>query len=166
MSDWNVGYEDVGSAGRGFGNFIPLVYTLPRKQLRLYGAPPSKYSKTHAIPDRPWGNEADEVFLTMEPGEYLPGKRQDISKERLRTDASKPILARIDNPEVSDEVLLMYAHHLTKAFAQQPPERSTIMPGPSGLAALESPGRPGPVGRDHLLDRNEQRAPFIGRQAY
>lgn len=116
ISDWNVGYEDVGSAGRGFGNFIPLVYTLPRKQLRLYGAPPSKYSKTHAIPDRPWGNEADEIFLTMVPGEYLPGKRQDISKERLPTDASKPILARINNPEVSDEVLLMYAHHFDQGL--------------------------------------------------
>lgn len=111
VSDWNVGYTDTGLEGRGWGNFIPLIYTLPRKQLRLYGAPPSKYSHTHTIPDRPWGNEADELFLTMIPGEYLPGKRQDISKERLPTDASAPILARVDDPKVSDELLLMYGHH-------------------------------------------------------
>ena len=116
VSDWNVGYTDTGLEGRGWGNFIPLIYTLPRKQLRLYGAPPSKYSKTHAIPDRPWGNAADEDFYSLVPGEYLPGKRQDISKERLPTDASAPILRRIDNPEVTDEVLLMYAHHFDQGI--------------------------------------------------
>jgi hypothetical protein len=111
VSDWNVGYTDTALEGKGWGAFIPLVYTLPRKALRLHGAPPSKYSKTHAIPDRPWGNEVDEIFLSLVPGEYLPGKRQDISKERLPTDASKPVLARLRDPEVSDEVVLMYAHH-------------------------------------------------------
>ena len=116
VSDWNVGYDKTGLEGRGFGNFIPLVYTLPRKQLRLYGAPPSEFSKTHTIPDRTWGNEADELFLSLVPGEYAPGKRQDISKERLPTDASKPILARINDPKVSDEVLLMYAHHFDQGI--------------------------------------------------
>ena len=116
VSDWNVGYDKTGLEGRGFGNFIPLIYTLPRKQLRLYGAPPSKFSHTYEIPDRPWGNAADEVFLSMVPGEYLPGKRQDISKERLRTDASMPILGRLDDPGVSDDTLLMYAHHFDQGL--------------------------------------------------
>ncbi|MEZ7957641.1 MAG: DUF6288 domain-containing protein [Rubritalea sp.] len=111
VSGWNVSYDKTGLEGRGFGNFIPLIYTLPRKHLRLYGAPPTKYSHTYKIPDRPWGNKADEIFLSMVPGEYMPGKRQDVSKERLRTDASKPILGRLDDPKVSDETLLMYAHH-------------------------------------------------------
>jgi hypothetical protein len=116
VSDWNVSYTDTGLEGRGWGNFIPLVLTLPRKQLRMYGAPPTKFSKTYKIPDIPWGNKADEIFLTLTPGEYLPGKRQDTSKERLRTDASKPILARIDDPKVTDEVLLMYAHHFDQGL--------------------------------------------------
>jgi hypothetical protein len=116
VSDWNVSYTDTGLEGRGWGNFIPLIYTLPRKQLRMYGAPPSKFSKTYKIPDIPWGNKADEIFLTLTPGEYLPGKRQDISKERLRTDASKPILGRIDDPKVTDEVLLMYAYHFDQGL--------------------------------------------------
>ena len=111
VSDWNVGYTDTALGGRGWGAFIPLVYTLPRKALRLHGAPPTKYSHTHAIPDLPWGNEADKIFLSMIPGEYLPGKRQDVSKERLPTDASKPVLARLRDADVTDEVVLMYAYH-------------------------------------------------------
>ena len=35
----------------------------------------------------------------------------DVSKERLPTDASKPVLARLADPAVSDEVILMYAYH-------------------------------------------------------
>lgn len=116
ISGWNVSYEDTAKGGRGWGNWIPLVYTLPRKQLRLYGAPPSKYSKTYAIPDRPWGSAADDVFYSLIPAEYKPGKKQDISKERLVTDASMPILGRLNDPEVSDDVLLMYAHHIDQGI--------------------------------------------------
>lgn len=112
VSDWNVGYTDTGIEKRGWGSFIPLVYTLPRKALRLHGAPPTKFSHSYDLPDRPWGNEADEIFLSMTPAEYLPGKRQDLSQERLPTDASKPVLKRLRDPDVSDEVLLMYAHHI------------------------------------------------------
>jgi hypothetical protein len=111
VSDWNVGYNDTGIEKRGWGSFIPMIYTVPRKALRLHGAPPTKFSRTYAIPDRPWGNAADEIFLTLEPGEYLPGKRQDDSKEQLPTDASKPVLARLGDPNVSDEMLMMVAHH-------------------------------------------------------
>ncbi len=111
VSDWNVGYTDTALGNRGWGSFIPMVYTVPRKALRLHGAPPTKYSHTYKIPDLPWGNEADKIFLSLTPGEYLPGKRQDVSKERLPTDASKPVLARLGDPNVSDEVLMMYAYH-------------------------------------------------------
>ncbi len=111
VSGWNVGYADTGLEKRGWGNFIPLIYTLPRKKLRLYGAPRSEFSKPYELPERPWGNKADEVFLSMTPGEYMPGKRQDISKERLRTDASMPIITRLGDAKVSDETLLMYAYH-------------------------------------------------------
>lgn len=111
VSDWNVSYNTTALGKGGWGAYIPMIYTLPRKALRLHGAPPTKFSKTYTIPDRPWGNAADEIFLSLEPGEYLPGKRQDVSKELLPTDASKPVLARLRDPEVSDEVILMYAHH-------------------------------------------------------
>ncbi len=116
ISGWNVSYEDTAKKGRGWGNWIPLVYTLPRKHLRLYGAPPTKYSKAYKIPDRPWGTAADDVFYSLIAAEYKPGKRQDVSKERLVTDASMPILGRINDAEVSDETLLMYAHHIDQGI--------------------------------------------------
>ncbi len=118
VSDWNVNYHDTALGGRGWGAYIPLIYTVHRKALRLHGAPPTKYSHTHDIPDLPWGNELDKIFLSLEPGEYLPGKRQDVSKERLPTDASKPVLKRLGNPEVSDEVILMYAHHFEQGIRE------------------------------------------------
>jgi hypothetical protein len=116
VSGWNVSYDDTANGGKGWGNYIPLVYTIPRKNLRIYGAPKSKYSKTYHIPDRPWGNEADDVFYSLEAGEYKPGKRQDVSKERLVTDASMPILARLGDPGVDDDTLLMYAHHIDQGI--------------------------------------------------
>ena len=111
VSDWNVSYNDTAIDGRGWGAYIPMIYTLPRKALRLHGAPPTKHSKTYRIPDRPWGNQADEIFLSLEPGEYLPSRQQDVSKEFLPEDASKPVLKKLGDPQVSDETLLMYAHH-------------------------------------------------------
>ncbi len=111
VSDWNVSYDSTALGKGGWGAYIPLIYTVPRKALRLHGAPATKYSHTYKIPDRPWGNAADEIFLSLEPGEYLPGKTQDVSKELLPTDASKPVLNRLRDPNISDEVILMYAHH-------------------------------------------------------
>ena len=116
VSGWNVSYDKTGLEGRGFANFIPLVYTLPRKQLRIYGGPKSKYSKSYQLPKRPWGNAADDVFYSLVPGEYKPGKIQDISAERLITDASMPIFDRINDPKVSDDTLLMYAHHIDQGI--------------------------------------------------
>ena len=116
VSGWNVSYTDTAKKGRGWGNYIPLVYTLPRKNLRIYGAPKSQYSKSYQLPKRPWGNAADDVFYSLVPGEYKPGKRQDISAERLITDASMPIMDRLNDPKVSDDTLLMYAHHIDQGI--------------------------------------------------
>lgn len=113
VSDWNVSYDNTAKEKSGaWGNWVPMIYTLPRKNLRLHGAPKSKYSKTYQLPNRPWGNETDDIFYSLQPGEYLPGKRQDLSKEILKTDASWPIIRRMNEPDVTDEVLLMYAHHI------------------------------------------------------
>lgn len=111
-SGWNVGYGTTGhGGGTSWGNFIPLVYTVPRKQLRIYGAPPTKYSKTYKIPERPWGTQADEVFLSIQAGEHKPGMKLDLSKETLPTHASWPMMRRLGDPKVSDAELLMTAYH-------------------------------------------------------
>jgi hypothetical protein len=111
-SGWNVNYGTTGhGGGTAWGNFIPLVYTVPRKQLRIYGAPPTKYSKTYKIPERPWGTAADEVFLSLQAGEHKPGMKLDLSKETLPTHASWPTMRRLGDPKASDAELLMTAYH-------------------------------------------------------
>jgi hypothetical protein len=111
-SGWNVSYGSTcHDGGKSWGNYIPLVYTINRKNLRIFGAPPTKYSKTYTLPKRPWGTEADEAFYSLEAGEYKPGKKQELSKETLPTHASWPLLRKLKNTNVSDDDLLMFAYH-------------------------------------------------------
>jgi len=116
VSDWNVGYADTALEGRGWGSWIPMIYTLPRKQLRMYGAPKSAYAKSYQLPVLPWGTEADAIFYSLAPGEYKPGQRQDIAAERLETDASMPIGERLGAEDVDDDTLLMYACHIDQGI--------------------------------------------------
>lgn len=100
-------YDKPSSWGIG----LALTYTMPRKTLQLTGAPDTQYSHEYKLSDRPWGTAADDVFYSLEAGEYKPGKRQEVDAEKLETDASWPILRRLRDPETSDDVFLMYCHH-------------------------------------------------------
>ena len=111
-SGWNVSYGTTGhKGGTSWGNFVPLIYTVPRKNLRIHGAPPTKFSKTYKIPERPWGTRADEVFLSLLAGEHKKGKKLDLSQERLPTHASWPTMRRLGDAGVTDEELLLSAYH-------------------------------------------------------
>jgi len=106
------GYDNSASEhSRSWGTYHALAYTLPRKKLRLFGAPKTQWCKTYSLPKRPWGNAADDAFQSNEPAEYKPGKAQDLSNEVVPTDASWPILRRINHPDVTDDALRMYARH-------------------------------------------------------
>lgn len=94
-----------------WGNYFALAYTASRKKLRMFGAPKTQWCKTHTLPKRPWGTAADDVFYSLKPGEYMPGKVQDVSKETIKFDASGPIGDRIMATNVTEETLLMYAYH-------------------------------------------------------
>jgi hypothetical protein len=96
---------------RSWGTFHAMIYTAPRKELRLFGAPATPWCKTYALPERPWGTPADDAFQSLEPAEYKPGLRVDMDKERIPTDASAPLMGRLGKPDVSDDMLMMYAHH-------------------------------------------------------
>jgi len=111
----NVSYTSMNDTRRPCGNYIPLIYTMHRKHLRIFGAPPSDYSRTYDLPERPWGTAADEVFYSLEPAEYAPGKSLDISKELLPTHASMPLGQMLGRDDVTDEELLAYAHHIEEA---------------------------------------------------
>jgi len=106
ISDNGGNYEET-----HWGNYFAMAYTASRKKLRMFGAPKTRWCKTHTLPKRPWGTAADDVFYSMKPGEYLPGKVQDVSREVIVTDASGAIFGRIGRTNVTDEVLLMYANH-------------------------------------------------------
>ncbi|MDT8391270.1 MAG: DUF6288 domain-containing protein [Lentisphaeria bacterium] len=107
----NVNYTQVNS-GKPGGNYIPLIYTLPRKQLRLFGAPPTKYSKTYNLPERPWGTPADDAFYSLTPGKTASGTQLDIDTETIRTGASRALFDKMSAPDATEDSLRQYALHI------------------------------------------------------
>ena len=95
--EWGAGYA--------------LTYTVPRKTLRITGAPSSKFSKAYPLPKNPWGTTADEVFVSLEPVAGKDGKRQDVSGEILTKDSSKPLITNLNAKELSDDEIRRYVHH-------------------------------------------------------
>lgn len=102
-----AGYDNV-EWGGGYG----LAYTMPRKTLRITGAPRTEFSKKYQLPKQPWGTEADNAFVSLGAVSDTSGKRQDLSGETLADDASMPVLVRLhDSGDVSDDLLRRYIHH-------------------------------------------------------
>jgi len=105
-TDYSKGY-DTEIWGSGYA----MTYTVPRKTLRMTGAPPSKYSKKYQLPKRPWGTAQDDVFYSMEPASVAGGGKLDFPAEKLVSDASYPLLRKINQPDVTDATLLQYVGH-------------------------------------------------------
>ena len=102
------GGYDVEKWGVAYG----WAYTVPRKKLRIFGAPSTKFSKPYQLPKQPWGTEADNDFLSLEAVPDADGKKADLSGETLATGASIPFLRKFHGPEtVSDELIRYYIHH-------------------------------------------------------
>ncbi len=97
-----------------WGVMLGLTYTLPRGHLRLAGAPRSPHATDYGLPARrPWGNAADDVFYLNTPAVGLNGERYDeaLAQETFLTGSSRAAFAVMADPEVTDDVLLRYAHH-------------------------------------------------------
>jgi hypothetical protein len=77
-----------------FGTYFALSYTLHRKQLQLFGAARSKWAKSHQLPERPWGNPADDIFLSNEPPPNPYLGLNDLVNERAETDSSFRVFER------------------------------------------------------------------------
>lgn len=105
----------IGGAGydkEQWGVAYPLAYTMPRKTLRITGAPPTKWSKRYKLPERPWGTAADDAFLIPEAVPDKDGKKQDLSGETLRKNSSLHFLRRLHGTEQpTEEELRKYMHH-------------------------------------------------------
>ncbi|MDG2222412.1 MAG: DUF6288 domain-containing protein [Rubripirellula sp.] len=116
---WDGSFGILGGAGYdgpkwngAWGTAYALTYTIPRKTLRISGAPPTKYSQRYQLPRQPWGTEVDNAFVSLNPVPYSDGTQQDLSGETLAEDASKPVLIRLhESGEVSDDLLRRYIHH-------------------------------------------------------
>lgn len=102
------------SGQRAWGTYFALTYTYPRKHLQIWGAPRSKWAKTFPLPARPWGNAADDIFQSPEPVEY-PGKvkltMEDLLNEKVETDASLAVIAKLNDPETSEDEVFKYLLH-------------------------------------------------------
>lgn len=95
-----------------WGAGYALTYTMPRKTLRITGAPVSKFSKTYQLPSRPWGTEADDIFVSMEPVADQNGNRQDLSGEVLTEASAVPLIRKLkDTEEPSDDVIRRHVYH-------------------------------------------------------
>ncbi len=97
---------DNNSWGAGYA----LTYTVPRKTLRMTGAPPSKHSVAYDLPERLWGTAADEDFVKFTAIPYADGSLPDFSKETLPTGAGIALLNKAKS-ELSDDELRMYLRH-------------------------------------------------------
>ena len=93
-----------------WGTYFALTYTYPRKQLQLFGAPRSPWAKTVPLP-RPWGNKADDAFQSIEPIPGGPLTVADLENEKVETDASVAVFAKLGAPDLKDETLLRYLQH-------------------------------------------------------
>ncbi len=105
----------LGGAGydkEQWGVAYPLSYTMPRKTLRITGAPPTRWSKQYKLPSRPWGTAEDDEFLSIEAVSGASGKKQDLSGETLAHDSSLHFLKRFHGLEQpSDDEIRKYVHH-------------------------------------------------------
>ncbi len=105
----------LGGAGydkEQWGVAYPLAYTLPRKNLRIAGAPRTKFSKPYQLPKQLWGTEADNAFLSFEAVPAEDGKQQDLSAETLAEDSSMAFLRRFHGAtQPTDDEIRRYVHH-------------------------------------------------------
>ncbi|MCH2584787.1 MAG: hypothetical protein MK138_08475, partial [Planctomycetes bacterium] len=95
-----------------WGVAYPLTYTIPRKTLRIAGAPRTKFSKPYQLPRQPWGTKADNSFLSFEAVPDKQGKKQDLSGETLAEDSSLAFIRRFHGSEQpTDDEIRRYVHH-------------------------------------------------------
>jgi hypothetical protein len=113
---WDGSFAILGGGQRydnvNWGAGYTLAYTMPRKKLRLNGAPPTRFSKQYKLPERPWGNAADEEFVTTDPVPFPDGTVQDLSGETLEIDGALQNFRRLHAATpISDEELWKILHH-------------------------------------------------------
>jgi len=93
-----------------WGNYFALTYTAHRKKLQIFGAPMSPYAKPYQLPERPWGNAADDAFQSIEPAPHPSITLDDLLREKVETDSSAPAMSAWKDIK-TDDGFLKYIHH-------------------------------------------------------
>lgn len=98
-----------------WGIAYALTYTIPRGHLRLAGAPQTKYSKNHELPEQPWGTAADASFQSIEPASGPDGESYSIADETLAENVSMAMW-RTFAGDVDKATVRQYMHHPSYAI--------------------------------------------------
>jgi hypothetical protein len=109
----NTTYDVSASEGKmSHGTLLGLTYTLHRKELQMFGAPPSVHAvKDAELKSLPWGNRRDKIFLDDDP---IPGSsltKKDVLEESVEKNSSLPFMKAMTVASVSDETLMRGLHH-------------------------------------------------------
>jgi len=95
--EWGVGYA--------------LTFTVPRKTLRLTGAPATQFSKPYQLPERPWGTAEDDDFVSILPAKLPDGSIPDLSKETMADSTGLALISSRSKTKRDTNQLLHYLHH-------------------------------------------------------
>lgn len=92
--------------GMDWGTYYALTYTYPRKAFQIWGAPRSQWAKHFELPERPWGNAADDAFNSPLPakiGGQCKLTPEDLLNEKVETHASLAVILKYQNPNLTKE---------------------------------------------------------------
>ncbi len=148
-----VGGERYDNTDWGVG--IGLSYTIPRRTLRITGAPPTRHSQEVALPSQVWGTAADNDFYSLEPAAPARGNPPDVRGERLDGTSGRVIMRRIGNGD--EGVIRTYMHHPDPEIRRLARRRMNQMPGlvmealQSEDARVRDVGVSAVGGHDHLM---------------
>jgi hypothetical protein len=93
-----------------WGQMMAFQYTVPRKTLRLTGAPRKSWSKPYKLLVRPWGTAADDDFCEIKPAAYSDGRLPTFD-DALEGGTINGIERHFRAVEKTDELVLKYCHH-------------------------------------------------------
>jgi hypothetical protein len=106
----------------GSGAAAAMIFTAPRKALRILGAPRSPHAKAFQLPEHLWGNEADLVFHRIEPAADYAKHGEDLPMHRIfhlvGTAYSGGKVAENPDSISLDQLQRLVRHHSYKVRAQ------------------------------------------------
>ncbi len=99
-----------------------MLFTAPRKALRILGAPRSKHAKDFELPEHLWGNDADLVFHSTKPadgfGKFGEPMRMHRIYNLIGTAYSGGTVAEAPDSVSLDQLQRLVRHHSYKVRAQ------------------------------------------------